>query len=80
MLFGKSFIMLALTGLHSKPGVLCSGSSFSKEKVMTKQKDLFGDPVEEGTVIYTMTIRLKSGKVIRRPNGRPFRIVIRPKK
>lgn len=56
------------------------GLIFSKEKVMTKQKDLFGDPVEEGTVIYTMTIRLKSGKVIRRPNGRPFRIVIRPKK
>ena len=47
---------------------------------MSKQKDLFGDPVEEGTVIYTMTIRLKSGKVIRRPNGRPFRIVVRPKK
>jgi len=46
---------------------------------MSRQKDLFGSP-EEGTVIYTMTIRLKSGKVIRRPNGRPFRIVIRPKK
>ncbi|WP_173361271.1 hypothetical protein [Aromatoleum aromaticum] len=45
------------------------------------QRDLFGVPAEEeGTVIYTMTIRLKSGKVIRRPNGRPFRIVIRPKK
>jgi len=44
------------------------------------QKDLFGAPEEGGIVIYTMTIRLKSGKVIRRPNGRPFRIVIRPKK
>jgi hypothetical protein len=31
----------------------------------------------EGEVIYRMTIRLKSGKVIRRPNGRPFSIVIR---
>jgi len=27
-----------------------------------------------------MTIRLKNGRVIRRPNGRPFRIVIRSKK
>jgi len=47
---------------------------------MSSQKDLFDAPVGEGTVIYTMTIRLKSGKVSRRPNGRPFRIVIRPKK
>ena len=43
------------------------------------QQTLFDMPAEEGQVIYTMTIRLKSGKVIRRPNGRPFRIVIRPK-
>lgn len=34
------------------------------------------DPTEE-EVIYRMTIRLKDGRVIRRPNGRPFRIVIR---
>lgn len=35
---------------------------------------------EEGTVIYCMTIRLKSGKVIRRANGKPFRIVVRNKR
>lgn len=33
------------------------------------------DEVEE--VIYRMTIRLKNGRVIRRPDGRPFRIVLR---
>lgn len=44
------------------------------------QQDMLGGTDEGGTVIYTMTIRTKSGKVIRRPNGRPFRIVIRPKK
>ena len=31
-------------------------------------------------VIYRMTIRLKNGRVIRRRNGKPFRIVLRPKK
>ena len=46
---------------------------------MSQQQDMFGSQDEDGEVIYTMTIRLKSGKVIRRPNGRPFRIVIRPK-
>lgn len=40
------------------------------------QLNLFGPSTEEGTVIYTMTIRLKNGKVVRRPNGRPFRIVL----
>ena len=35
-----------------------------------------GDPNFE-EVIYRMTIRLKNGRVIRRTNGRPFRIVIR---
>ena len=44
------------------------------------QKALFDGPTEGGEVVYTMTIRLKSGKVIRRPNGRPFRIVVRPKR
>ena len=34
---------------------------------------------EGGVVIYTMTIR-RNGRVIRRPNGRPFRIVVRPKR
>lgn len=35
----------------------------------------------EGTVVYSMTIRLRNGKVIRRPNGRPFRFTVRtPKK
>ena len=43
------------------------------------QQDMFGNADSDGQVIYTMTIRLKSGKVIRRPNGRPFRIVIRQK-
>lgn len=38
------------------------------------------DSEDDGMVIYTMTIRLKSGRVIRRPNGRPFRIVIRNKR
>lgn len=33
------------------------------------------DQVDE--VIYRMTIRLKNGRVIRRPDGRPFRIVLR---
>lgn len=42
------------------------------------QKDMFDQPAE-GEVIYRMTIRTKSGKVIRRPNGRPFRIVVRRK-
>ncbi len=43
---------------------------------MSKQ-DMF-DPSGQGEqIIYTMTIRLRSGKVIRRPNGRPFRIVVR---
>ena len=44
------------------------------------QQDMFDPPGEGGQVIYTMTIRLKSGKVIRRANGRPFRIVVRPKR
>lgn len=44
------------------------------------QEDNLDPPDEDGQVIYTMTIRLKSGKVIRRPNGRPFRIVIRQKR
>jgi uncharacterized protein YjhX (UPF0386 family) len=35
---------------------------------------------EGGEVIFTMTIRLKSGKVIRRANGKPFRIVVRNKR
>ncbi len=33
--------------------------------------------VEFEEVIYRMTIRLKNGRVIRRPDGRPFRIVLR---
>jgi len=43
------------------------------------QQDMFGSSDQGGEVIYTMTIRLKSGKVIRRANGRPFRIVVRRK-
>ena len=38
------------------------------------------DANESGTVIYTMTITLKNGRVIRRANGKPFRIVVRNKK
>lgn len=30
-------------------------------------------------VIYRQTIRTPSGRVVRRPNGRPFRIEIRSK-
>lgn len=41
-------------------------------------KDL-SDQDEGCEVIYRMTIRTKSGKVIRRANGQPFRIVIRRK-
>lgn len=47
---------------------------------MSQQQDMFSPPDEDGEVIYTMTIRLKSGKVIRRANGRPFRIVVRRKR
>lgn len=43
------------------------------------QQTLFDTPSDDGEVIYTMTIRLKNGKVIRRANGRPFRIVVRRK-
>jgi len=43
------------------------------------QQEMFAKPDEEGEVIYRMTIRTKSGKVIRRANGQPFRIVLRPK-
>jgi len=43
------------------------------------QQEMFEKPGEEGEVIYRMTIRTKSGKVIRRANGQPFRIVLRPK-
>ncbi|WP_219094506.1 hypothetical protein [Pseudomonas sp. UMAB-40] len=43
------------------------------------QLEMFEKPDEEGQVIYRMTIRTKSGKVIRRANGQPFRIVLRPK-
>lgn len=44
------------------------------------QQDMFSSSGEDGQVIFTMTIRLKSGKVIRRANGRPFRIVVRRKR
>jgi len=43
------------------------------------QIEMFDRPDEEGEVIYRMTIRTKSGKVIRRANGQPFRIVLRRK-
>ncbi|WPU91828.1 hypothetical protein SNE25_21150 [Mucilaginibacter sabulilitoris] len=34
-------------------------------------------PKEEGTYIFRMTITLKNGTVIRRPNGKPFKILIK---
>ncbi len=41
-------------------------------------RDAKAEALGEGVeVIYRMTIRTKSGKVIRRPCGRPFRIVIK---
>ena len=43
------------------------------------KKDMPNALGEVEEVIYTMTIRTKSGKVIRRPNGRPFRIVVHRK-
>lgn len=42
--------------------------------------DMSTNSVEDGEVIYRMTIRTKTGKVIRRANGQPFRIVIRKRK
>jgi len=36
-------------------------------------------PNDTEEVIYRMTIKVK-GRVIRRPNGQPFRIVLRKKK
>ena len=35
---------------------------------------------DDGRYIYTMTIRLKNGRIIRRANGRPFRININRRK
>lgn len=45
------------------------------------QLEMFDKPEGEGEgeVIYRMTIRTRNGKVIRRANGQPFRIVLRPK-
>lgn len=43
------------------------------------QMELFDSPDSGEEVIYRMTIRTKSGKVIRRANGKPFRIVVRRK-
>lgn len=43
------------------------------------QLEMFEKPSEESDVIYRMTITTKSGKVIRRANGQPFRIVLRRK-
>lgn len=41
------------------------------------QLDMFGFQDVEEQVIFRMTVRTRSGKVIRRANGQPFRIVIR---
>jgi hypothetical protein len=41
------------------------------------QQELFGRDHGGEMVIYRMTITLPNGKVIRRSNGQPFRIVIR---
>lgn len=43
------------------------------------KEDMFTQADEGCEVIYRMTIRTKAGKVIRRANGQPFRIVIRRK-
>ena len=43
------------------------------------QLEMFEKPEGGEEVIYRMTITTKSGKVIRRANGQPFRIVICPK-
>lgn len=44
-----------------------------------KQLSLFGFPQQpdDGYYIFTMTIRLKNGRIIRRANGRPFRIRVK---
>lgn len=63
----------------------CKVASFVFEPAFTErgrtmsQIDMFGQSDEGCVVIYRMTIRTKSGKVIRRANGQPFRIVIRRK-
>lgn len=60
--------------MHRVP---CSGLLFRRTNMV--QQELFERAPESEDVIYTMTIRLRNGKVIRRANGRPFRIVIRRK-
>jgi hypothetical protein len=50
--------------------VLCAGPSSMGGAKMLIDK-------EEGIVVYSMTIRTKSGKVIRRADGKPFRFVVK---
>jgi len=51
----------------------------SQRRHSMSQLEMFDKPEGEGEVIYRMTIRTRNGKVIRRANGQPFRIVIRRK-
>ena len=44
------------------------------------QQELFGLPDEEEREVFCMTIRLKSGKVIRRANGRPFHFFVKSRR
>lgn len=64
------------TSKAGKIQVLRSGLSSEKDVAML-QKNCIPD-VEE--VFYSMTITLRNGHVIRRANGRPFRIVKRRRK
>ncbi|PPE71189.1 hypothetical protein C1702_01840 [Caldimonas thermodepolymerans] len=80
MCFAESFGILRPLACDFKITSLVFEPSPMEARTMSQQQqDMFGSSGEEGEVIYTMTIRLKSGKVIRRPNGRPFRIVVRRK-
>lgn len=64
--------------VRSQGSEFCVRAYLCERRIMS-QLEMFEKPDEEGQVIYRMTIRTKSGKVIRRANGQPFRIVLRPK-
>lgn len=68
----------SLYKVHSQGSEFCVRAYLCERQIMS-QLEMFEKPDEEGQVIYRMTIRTKSGKVIRRANGQPFRIVLRPK-
>lgn len=79
--FRKSPAMVVLFNRQCKVASSVFGPAFTVIGGRTmSQIDMFDQPDEGCEVIYRMTIRTKSGKVIRRANGQPFRIVIRRKR